>query len=75
MTLEVWDYVFFKEAPKPKSRLSADVLDKLKREFEHWYPVDLRSSGKDLVPNHLSYFLYNHAAIWPGHRYVCNIVL
>ena len=22
-------------------------------------------SGKDLVPNHLTYFLYNHVAIWP----------
>ena len=31
----------------------------------YWYPVDLRVSGKDLVPNHLTYFLYNHAAVWP----------
>ena len=22
-------------------------------------------SGKDLIPNHLTYFLYNHVAIWP----------
>jgi len=26
---------------------------------------DLRVSGKDLVPNHLTYYLYNHTAIWP----------
>lgn len=25
---------------------------------------DLRVSGKDLVPNHLTYFLYNHCAVW-----------
>lgn len=31
----------------------------------YWYPLDLRVSGKDLVPNHLTYFLYNHTAIWP----------
>jgi len=40
-------------------------LDRLRREFEFWYPVDVRVSGKDLVPNHLTYFLYNHVAMWP----------
>ena len=37
----------------------------MRREFTYWYPLDLRVSGKDLVPNHLTYFLYNHVAIWP----------
>lgn len=27
--------------------------------------MDLRVSGKDLIPNHLTYSLYNHAAIFP----------
>ena len=22
-------------------------------------------TGKDLVPNHLTYYAYNHTAIWP----------
>ena len=37
----------------------------MRGEFEFWYPVDLRVSGKDLVPNHLTYYLYNHVAMWP----------
>lgn len=37
----------------------------MKGEFEFWYPVDIRCSGKDLVPNHLTYFIYSHCAIWP----------
>uniref|UniRef100_A0A8C8ZGY8 leucine--tRNA ligase n=1 Tax=Prolemur simus TaxID=1328070 RepID=A0A8C8ZGY8_PROSS len=65
MTKEVWDYVFFKEAPFPKTQIPKEKLDQLKQEFEFWYPVDLRVSGKDLVPNHLSYYLYNHVAVWP----------
>ncbi|XP_020727972.2 leucine--tRNA ligase, cytoplasmic [Odocoileus virginianus] len=65
MTKEVWDYIFFKEAPFPKTQISKEKLDQLKQEFEFWYPVDLRVSGKDLIPNHLSYFLYNHVAMWP----------
>lgn len=68
MTKEVWDYIFFKEAPFPKTQIPKEKLDQLKQEFEFWYPVDLRVSGKDLVPNHLSYYLYNHVAMWPEQR-------
>ena len=39
-------------------------LPKLRHEFMYWYPMDLRVSGKDLIRNHLTMALYNHAAIW-----------
>ena len=65
MTDEVWDYVFLNASyPKDKTTIPEETLSKLKREFNFWYPVDLRVSGKDLIPNHLTYFLYNHCAIW-----------
>uniref|UniRef100_A0A8C7YY51 Leucine--tRNA ligase, cytoplasmic n=1 Tax=Oryzias sinensis TaxID=183150 RepID=A0A8C7YY51_9TELE len=66
MTREVWDFIFFKTAPFPKTDIPKEHLQKLRREFEYWYPVDVRVSGKDLVPNHLSYFLYNHVAYIPS---------
>ncbi len=69
MTREVWDFIFFKTAPFPKTDIPKENLQKLRREFEFWYPVDVRVSGKDLVPNHLSYYLYNHAAMWPNDRF------
>ena len=65
MTEDVWDYIFFKTAPVPKTDIPRGTLDRLRQEFQYWYPVDMRSSGKDLIPNHLTYFLYNHVAIWP----------
>lgn len=66
MTPEVWDYIYFKKAPFPsKTTIKKESLDLMKQEFEYWYPLDLRASGKDLVQNHLTYFLYNHCAIWP----------
>jgi leucyl-tRNA synthetase len=37
-----------------------EALEKARREFEFWYPVDMRVSGKDLVNNHLTFFLFNH---------------
>ncbi|KAF5284997.1 hypothetical protein FQR65_LT02309 [Abscondita terminalis] len=69
MTNEVWDYVFLKNAPFPaKSGIKKESLDLMKREFEFWYPLDLRVSGKDLIQNHLTYFIYNHCAIWPDDK-------
>ncbi|XP_014470950.1 PREDICTED: leucine--tRNA ligase, cytoplasmic [Dinoponera quadriceps] len=65
MIPEVWDYIFFKDAKLPKCNIKKAVLEEMRREFQYWYPVDLRVSGKDLVQNHLTYFLYNHTAIWP----------
>jgi leucyl-tRNA synthetase len=62
----VWDYVFFLNSPYPADcKIPKEVLDKARAEFQYWYPVDLRVSGKDLVPNHLTYYLYNHVAMWP----------
>ncbi|KAK1788006.1 hypothetical protein P4O66_016482, partial [Electrophorus voltai] len=66
MSREVWDFIFFKTAPFPKTDIPKEHLLAMRREFEYWYPVDARISGKDLVPNHLSYYLYNHVAMWPN---------
>lgn len=66
MTSDVWDYLFFLDAKFPtKSTIKKEHLELMRREFRYWYPVDLRVSGKDLIQNHLTFFLYNHAAMWP----------
>lgn len=66
LTLDVWNYIFFSDAPLPAgSTIPTEKLSVLRNEFQYWYPMDLRVSGKDLIPNHLTYMLYNHTAIWP----------
>jgi leucyl-tRNA synthetase len=65
LTDDVWDYIFC-GGPFPKSTdISSSVLEKMKLEFEYWYPFYLRLSGKDLIQNHLTFCLYNHTAIFP----------
>ena len=60
----VWEFVF-KKGPYPAGcKISEESLKKLRHEFEYWYPMDLRCSGKDLIRNHLTMSLYNHAAVW-----------
>jgi leucyl-tRNA synthetase len=46
-----------------------EKADTMKREYEYFYPFDIRSSGKDLIPNHLSFAVYNHAAIFPEDKW------
>ncbi len=60
-----WDYIFCKGPYADGCKVSEEHLEKMRNEFEFWYPLDLRVSGKDLVRNHLTMSLYNHAAIWP----------
>ena len=65
MTAEVWDYIFCLKNDYPKSTIAKPKFDKMRNEFKYWYPVDLRVSGKDLIQNHLTYYLFNHVAMWP----------
>jgi leucyl-tRNA synthetase len=64
MTPEVWDYVFLKGEYPAGCKINEEHLKKMRHEFEFWYPMDLRCSAKDLIPNHLTFSLYNHDAIW-----------
>ncbi|PAV80153.1 hypothetical protein WR25_19942 [Diploscapter pachys] len=65
LTDDVWDYIFLEaNYDNTKMPVAKDTLDKLKKEFNFWYPIDMRVSGKDLVGNHLTYLLFIHTAIW-----------
>ena len=66
LTRAVWDYIFLdKDYPAGETDIPEETLKLLRREFKYWYPVDIRVSGKDLIQNHLTFFLYNHTAIFP----------
>lgn len=69
MTDDVWDYIFcrrdFDESVLKESKISKENLESMRREFEYFYPLDMRVSGKDLLPNHLTFFLYIHLAMFP----------
>ncbi|KAJ2220697.1 cytosolic leucyl tRNA synthetase, partial [Coemansia sp. RSA 518] len=59
-----WDYVLLgKELPSGHAK--AEELVVLRRSYLYWYPVDIRSSGRDLIQNHLTFFIYIHTAMFP----------
>jgi leucyl-tRNA synthetase len=69
MTDEVWDYIL-NNGPWPSDPpLPKEKADALKHEYEYFYPFDIRSSAKDLIPNHLTFALYNHVALMPEDKW------
>lgn len=69
MTDEVWEYLLC-DGPWPSpAPLPREKVDALKHEYKYFYPFDIRSSAKDLVANHLTFALYNHAALFPEDKF------
>ena len=79
LTVEFWDYVLHGHGdPEELSRrlgISGSVLEELRSEFDYWYPLDSRHSGRDLVPNHLTFFIFHHAALFPRNKWPRQIVV
>ncbi len=57
---ELFDYVFLGKGSPPLPE-----AEEMRKEFLYWYPLDFRNSGKDLIQNHLAFFIFNHVAIFP----------
>lgn len=64
LTNEVFDFIFRNKEFPSGCNIARETLEKMRSEFRYWYPMNLRVSAKDLIPNHLTMALYNHAAIW-----------
>ena len=69
LPLEFFDFIFLGHGQSGVvarlTGISREMVEKIQSDFDYWYPVDLRTSGKDLVANHLLFFLYHHVAIFP----------
>ncbi|WVN89149.1 leucine-tRNA ligase [Cryptococcus depauperatus CBS 7841] len=65
MTDEVWDYVLSDGQLSKDCPVDSEKASQLKYHFNYFYPLDVRSSGKDLIPNHLTFWIYCHAALFP----------
>ena len=79
LTDEFFDYVFYgKNDPGEianKIKITKEKLEEIRTEFLYFYPVDARHSGRDLVPNHLTFFVLNHVALFPEENWPQEIVV
>jgi len=69
LTPEVCDYVFHGKGNPANVSKAAKLTEKrlreMRTEFTYWYPVEMRNSAKELIPNHLTFFAFHHAALFP----------
>ena len=74
MTEDFFDYVLLGEGDaedvKKATGVPAEVLDRIRAEFEYWYPLDINLGGKEHMTVHFPVFLMNHVAVlrpqhWP----------
>jgi len=78
LTDAVFDYLLLGQGDPDVLAKSAGIdaskLKEMRDEFAYFYPVDSRHSGRDLIPNHLTFYIFNHAAIFPKHEWPRQIV-
>ncbi len=78
LTDEAFDYIFLgigKAAEiNRKTSLDQKVLQQMRDEFTYFYPLDSRHSGRELIPNHLTFMIFNHTAIFPEKLWPRQIV-
>lgn len=55
--------------------ISISLIEAIRNEFCYFYPLDARHSGRDLVQNHLSFFIFNHVAIFARENWPRKIVV
>ncbi|MEK0382029.1 MAG: leucine--tRNA ligase, partial [Nitrosopumilus sp.] len=75
LSKEFFDYVFLEKGSAEGTNVSKDLTEEIRKEFSYFYPVDSRHSGRDLVPNHLTFFVLNHVAIFPESNWPKQIVV
>jgi len=78
LTDEVFDYVFLGTGdPRKiaeKTGIGLSVLENMRKEFLYFYPLDSRHSAHELIPNHLTFMIFNHVAIFPEDLWPRQIV-
>jgi leucyl-tRNA synthetase len=78
LTDEVFDYIFLGKGDSKKiarkTRLDTSTLEAMRNEFLYFYPLDSRHSAHELIPNHLTFMIFNHTAIFPENLWPRQIV-
>jgi leucyl-tRNA synthetase len=78
LTDEAFDYIFLgigKAAEiSRKTGLRTELLQQMHDEFTYFYPLDSRHSARELIPNHLTFMIFNHTAIFPENLWPRQIV-
>ncbi len=57
-----------------QTKIPVSIVEKIRKEFLYFYPVDMRHSAKDLIPNHLTFYIFHHATLYPSSLWPKGVV-
>jgi len=73
LTDQLLDYIFRSvgkvDEVALETGLEPKTIEEMRSEFSYWYPVDLRVSAKELLPNHLTFYIFQHIALFPPEKW------
>ncbi len=69
LSVEFFDHVFLGKGDENDiaklTGIDKKIIADTRKEFTYWYPLDERRSAPAHIPNHLTFFLFHHSAIFP----------
>ncbi|MCL5262507.1 MAG: leucine--tRNA ligase [Candidatus Marsarchaeota archaeon] len=75
---EFFDYVLLgksdADAVAKSTGIDPEVAKKCRDSFEYWYKYTSRHSAHELIPSHLTFYIFNHLAIFPERFWPKQIV-
>ena len=76
---EFFDYVFLGKGDldkiSDKTRIDKKLIEKIKKDVDYWYPLDINLGGKEHMTVHFPPFLMNHIAILPKEKWPKGIFI
>ena len=77
LTPDFFEYIFLGNGTPSKvskgTGIEPTLLKTMQSEFRYWYPNDQRHSNPAHIPNHLSFALFHHVAIFPEQYWIQRI--
>ncbi|MBY8996413.1 MAG: leucine--tRNA ligase [Candidatus Thorarchaeota archaeon] len=77
LTPDFFEYVFLGNGTPLKvskeTGIEPSLLKTIQSEFRYWYPNDQRHTNPAHIPNHLSFALFHHVAIFPKKHWIKRI--
>ncbi len=79
LTPDLFDYIFLHKGDlgsvSSSTGIDFQVIKRCRESFDYWYRATSRHSGADLIFNHLTMYIFNHAAIFPKENWPKQIVV
>ncbi|MEM3405124.1 MAG: leucine--tRNA ligase [Candidatus Micrarchaeaceae archaeon] len=76
---EFFDYVFRgigdADAVCKSTGIDFEVIKRCRESFDYWYKNTSNHSGPDLIPNHITMFIFNHAVVFERQYWPKQIVI